>query len=243
MRSGLKVFVTAVVGSLAIHLLALVGVAVSARPKPFAASPAQSIAVDLVSPEEIAKLARAEPPKPQAAIPLRAAARPPESGGAAAAPAAPPPAPSKPAPAGQSPFDPTKLAGMFPVSPVVAPTTEQTEKAVAGFDAPADKAADLAPADVAAFKAHLRRCMTLPAGITAAERLRVVLRIALGPDGVLRAPPTLVEATASPNGPAMVRTLVSALSQCQPYNFLPAEKYAEWKVLDLAFTPRDLAGG
>jgi hypothetical protein len=28
-----------------------------------------------------------------------------------------------------------------------------------------------------------------------------------------------------------------ALRQCQPYGFLPAAKYDEWKVLDLAFSP------
>jgi hypothetical protein len=112
-----------------------------------------------------------------------------------------------------------------------------------GFDAPADKAANLSATDVAAFRAHLRKCMTLPAGVTAAEKLRVVLRVALKPDGALRAQPTLIEASASPNGPALVDSVVRALRQCQPYNFLPADKYAEWKILDLSFTPRDMAGG
>ena len=136
------------------------------------------------------------------------------------------------------------LASMFPVSPV-APTAESArpEGALPGFDAPADKMADLAPADVAAFRAHLKKCLALPAGVAAAEKLRVVLRIALTPDGGLRGQPTLIEGTASPNGPALVAGVVKALRQCQPYSFLPPDKYAEWKILDLSFTPRDMEGG
>jgi hypothetical protein len=33
-----------------------------------------------------------------------------------------------------------------------------------------------------------------------------------------------------------------ALEACQPYAMLPADKYDEWKVLDLDFTPQDFAG-
>jgi len=32
-----------------------------------------------------------------------------------------------------------------------------------------------------------------------------------------------------------------ALRQCQPYGFLPAAKYKEWKVLDLSFSPTGLS--
>jgi hypothetical protein len=40
-----------------------------------------------------------------------------------------------------------------------------------------------------------------------------------------------------------MQTAIRALKECQPYGFLPADKYGEWKILDLSFTPRDMAGG
>jgi hypothetical protein len=35
---------------------------------------------------------------------------------------------------------------------------------------------------------------------------------------------------------------MKALRECQPYAFLPAAKYQEWKLLDLSFSPLGLAG-
>jgi hypothetical protein len=32
---------------------------------------------------------------------------------------------------------------------------------------------------------------------------------------------------------------MKALQACQPYAMLPADRYREWKVLDLNFTPQD----
>ena len=35
------------------------------------------------------------------------------------------------------------------------------------------------------------------------------------------------------------QSAISALQACQPYAMLPPERYGEWKVLDLSFSPRD----
>ncbi len=69
------------------------------------------------------------------------------------------------------------------------------------------------------------------------------MRVYLKRDGVLAADPTLIEASASRDGPLIMQTAIRALKDCQPYAFLPAAKYKEWKVLDLSFSPRDMAGG
>jgi hypothetical protein len=53
----------------------------------------------------------------------------------------------------------------------------------------------------------------------------------------------LIEASASAKGPLLMQAAVEALAACQPYAGLPAEKYNEWKVIDLSFTPRDFGGG
>jgi hypothetical protein len=100
-----------------------------------------------------------------------------------------------------------------------------------------ENAAKLSASDIASFKARLQECWKPPAGLAKAEHLVVVLRVSLQPNGALTAEPTLLAASASSNGAALMQTAMRALRQCQPYGFLPAAKYDEWKVLDLAFAP------
>jgi hypothetical protein len=40
-----------------------------------------------------------------------------------------------------------------------------------------------------------------------------------------------------------MQAAIRTLKDCQPYAFLPADKYREWKVLDLSFSPREMTGG
>ena len=61
----------------------------------------------------------------------------------------------------------------------------------------------------------------------------------LATDGTLARPPILIEAPPSTKGVAIVQSAMSALQACQPYKMLPVDKYEEWKVMDLSFTPGD----
>ena len=110
------------------------------------------------------------------------------------------------------------------------------------FDAPASTAADIASSLVAAFRRHLRTCLKLPPSIAASDKLRIKLRVSMTPDGRLAAEPVLIEASASAKGPALMQGAIAALQACQPYAMLPADRYGEWKVLDLGFTPQDFSG-
>jgi len=47
----------------------------------------------------------------------------------------------------------------------------------------------------------------------------------------------------SRGGGALYQSAVTALRKCQPYNMLPPDKYNEWKVFDLSFTPQNFGGG
>jgi hypothetical protein len=38
-----------------------------------------------------------------------------------------------------------------------------------------------------------------------------------------------------------MQSVLRALEACQPYLMLPADRYGEWKVLDLSFTPQDFS--
>ncbi|KQW22729.1 hypothetical protein ASC80_05110 [Afipia sp. Root123D2] len=107
---------------------------------------------------------------------------------------------------------------------------------------PTTTAAQIPEDAVSKFRAHLRTCAKLPENVSSGDDVRVVLRIGLLPSGNLSAAPALIEASASAKGPLLMQAAIKALQACQPYNMLPADKYPEWRVLNLPFTPQDFSG-
>ena len=95
--------------------------------------------------------------------------------------------------------------------------------------------------DIAAFAAHVQTCWSAPAGVAAAAKLNVVIRVSLKRDGGLMTEPVLIAAPASAQGPALVQSAMRALAKCQPYGGLPAAKYDEWRLLDLKFSSGGLS--
>ena len=115
--------------------------------------------------------------------------------------------------------------------------------APSGFDSEATVTANLSADERTAFKAHLRKCWKLPDGLSAAQTTRVTLRIFLKRDGGLAAEPMLIEASASREGPLLMQAAIRSVKECQPFAFLPPDKYREWKTLDVSFSPKEMAGG
>jgi hypothetical protein len=111
------------------------------------------------------------------------------------------------------------------------------------FGTEAETKAKLTDEEIAQFKAHLKTCWKLPAGVKESDKVKVVIRIALRPNGVLAAQPSLLEAAASELGLPVYKSGVAALKACAPYNMLPPEKYKEWRVLDINFSPDEMARG
>jgi hypothetical protein len=110
------------------------------------------------------------------------------------------------------------------------------------FDAPATEAAEVERTSIDAFRERIKSCATLPAGVSPSDRVSLVVRIALKRDGTLAGQPALIEASASPKGPAVLQSLFAGLAKCQPFNMLPADKYQEWS-LDIRFSPQDFGPG
>jgi hypothetical protein len=77
-----------------------------------------------------------------------------------------------------------------------------------------------------------------PCGGRRAETRRD-LGVSLRPNGALTGEPTLLAASASPKGGALLQTAMRALRQCQSFGFLPEAKYKEWN--DLSFSPAGLS--
>jgi outer membrane biosynthesis protein TonB len=94
-------------------------------------------------------------------------------------------------------------------------------------------AADL----VDALRRRIESCWTLPAGARNAEELQIRLKFALNPDGMLSNYPVVLNASAHPAFDAAARSAQSAVKTCEPYNFLPIEKYDLWRDIILTFDP------
>jgi outer membrane biosynthesis protein TonB len=189
----------------------------------------------------------------------------------AAAPAAPPPPPAPQAaasqqaarsqgaeapqsmPSSQTPSQPASQPPPSPPAPepditvkygiMLGLPSEQENGENSGFEARATDSAKIETSDIAAFRRHLKTCSSLPASVAPTDKVRIVLRVLLSRDGTLTAEPALLEASASAKGPVLMQRAMAALQACQPYTMLPADKYNEWKVLDLSFTPQDFTGG
>jgi hypothetical protein len=249
---------------------------------PFGLVTAEPIAVDIVTPQEVAeekevaekklepppaptplpdfsvleKPAASSPPapaaqQPAAAKPQKQAALPASQPSQQQAPAQ-PQAQSAPQAPGYTPPEPdisVKYHVMLGLPqdlsqsvPLASSPVRSGDRSGDNFDAPATKAADIAPGLVAEFRRHLKTCSKLPASMTPADDVKVTLRVFMTPEGKLAMEPVLIEASASMKGPLLMQSAISALQACQPYAMLPSDRYGEWKVLDLSFTPRDFAG-
>lgn len=187
------------------------------------------------------------PSPPPAAAPAPAA---PQKQAALATPrAAGPPPPSQPAaPAYKQPEPDVSikyqvLLGLPPdLSPMPPAPAQGSTKGDDNFDGPATEAADIASTVISAFRRHLKTCSRLPDSLSNSDDVMVKLRVLMTPDGRLAAEPVLIEGKASMKGVLLMQGAIRALQSCQPYAMLPADRYGEWKVLDLNFTPQDFSG-
>ena len=251
------------------HLAVLLLVLGYAGVRPFNTVTAEPIAVDLVSPDELkqaTKDVQPENPRPleipdlsAKAPPSPPAAPPPQQPAQQTSPSTPPPNPktdtrqaaAQPQPAVASPAPPPQPSPWLPNLAGVQPDASVRYQVNLGlpargpnddFDAPASSTAKVATSDIAKFREHLKTCSVLPGSVAPTDKVTIVLRASFLTDGTLARAPLLIEASASAKGPLLMQAAVKALQECQPYAVLPADKYEEWKVLDLSFTPRDFRG-
>jgi hypothetical protein len=167
----------------------------------------------------------------------------------------PPVAPPKPLSEGEQPEQPqnneqsqSKLA----LDAKTDPAQEQAETAarlaelinvlpdgtIARSTAPKSK--ELTFEEMAELKARISKCW-VPPSATGAERPLVIIRVKFSPDGAVAGEPELIQAPPVASGPLVMRNAISAVQRCGPYSFLPREKYKDWRVLDLAFTPSGIS--
>ncbi len=133
------------------------------------------------------------------------------------------------------------MLGLPEALPPPPPSSGDKDKPGDATDATASSAANLSSSLIAKFREHLKSCAKLPASVARSDNVFVRLRVAMTPQARLAAEPALIEGTASAKALDLKSSAVRALAACQPYDMLPADRYGEWKVLDLSFTPQDFS--
>lgn len=188
--------------------------------------------------------APAPAPQPASAAPPPAVPQQAQQAQQGAAPGAPPPAQFGAALPGYKPPEPD-LSVKYNVVlglPVDAAPMANPGKSDDGFDATASEKADISSSVIAQFRKHLRSCAKLPASVQPSDHIMVKLRVMMTQDGRLAADPAIGGGSANIKAIEMLQSAIAALKQCQPYKMLPVDRYGEWRVLDLEFTPKDFSG-
>jgi hypothetical protein len=92
--------------------------------------------------------------------------------------------------------------------------------------------------DTAAFRARLKACSQSATTYNIHDaNAAIELRIFFKRNGRLAAPPQLLRSKADVDAIMLTKMAITALQRCQPFPELPADKYKEWKTLDLVVTP------
>lgn len=248
------------------HLTLVIAILLYAGVRPFETESPKAIAVDLVTPDEIKPPEQpATPPEPEVKLPdlkptvetprqsepqtspppqPQAAPQPQQQAAPEQHAAAPQAAQQQVRPQQQPQSPPPSTPAFTPPEPdltvkygVTLGLPDAASKS--DFDAIAADSAKLTTADIAAFRRHLKTCSPMPDSVTASDDVWIKLRAVFTHDGRLAVPPVLIEGKASPKAIAIAHGAIAALQTCQPYPMLPADKYDEWKVLDLEFSPKD----
>ncbi|MBI5264886.1 MAG: hypothetical protein HY852_24080 [Bradyrhizobium sp.] len=258
-----RIIRTDVAASAIAHVSVVAFIILLSEVHPFRAAPTQTVAVDIVTPDDLKETPEPPPaqqmpapdliamaktealslptppqPAPQAARPQEQPSSAPGRREAKAAPQT-QPAPPSPSYAPPQPDVTVKYGVMLGLPEELPPLVKDADKGSDGGDAKASTAADLSSSVIAEFRRHLRKCAKLPASVAPSDNVMIKLRAVMNTDGRLATDPILIEASASAKGPILMQSAKSALEACQPYTMLPADRYGEWKVIDLIFTPLD----
>jgi hypothetical protein len=251
---------TCLVISVIIHAAIMLWLVLAPGAKTFGPASAEPIMVDLLPPQDVPPEAKREQPKSEEAKSEEAKTEGPKA-------ELPRPVPRKPEPPKPEPPKPEPLKPGSEANQKPAPKRDSKTAAEDGAEEraataarlawmlnlptdtstslaapPSENKSNLAGDEIAEFKAQVSKCWIAPAGVPNTPGFDVLIRIALNPDGTLGAKPELIRAPASLAGPPLVESAKRALQKCQPYAALPADKYQDWKILDLSFTAQGPSG-
>ena len=152
--------------------------------------------------------------------------------------------PKKATTAPQPMFDPRQLQALLDKrDPQRLAATGDTIHTGVSLGAPSTIGAQLSQSELDALRARLGQLWNPPAGASNPDELVVLVRIQLGPDGKLTAPPMVLTRGNSALYMAARDGAVRAIFRGQPFDMLKPEHYDQWKDIEITFDPRDMIRG
>jgi outer membrane biosynthesis protein TonB len=149
--------------------------------------------------------------------------------------------PQPPKPKQERVFDQTKITALLDKrDPSRQSITGSALNASAALGSTRGHAATLSQSELDAMRARLASLWNVQPGIEHPEELFVTVRIHLGPDRRLTAPPQVVSTGSSPRYQAAADAAVRAVLEGQPYTMLRDETYDQWKWMDIDFDPKQM---
>lgn len=104
-------------------------------------------------------------------------------------------------------------------------------------------AAQLSQSELDALRARLMSLWNPPVGITNPEDFVIRVRIRLGRDGRLSAPPAVLTSGSGVLFATARDSAMRAVFRGQPFDMLKPENYETWKDIEVTFDPRDMFRG
>jgi len=212
-----------------------------AEPKPITA---EEIVAKLTPKQEI-KATSEKPPEPKAdpiADKIKKEEKKEEMQDAKAEPK--PLPPKRPEPKQQPKFNPDKIAALLDKrAPQREAITGNELNQTPTLGTALGNASKLSQSEIDALRARLMALWNPPIGIQNPEEFIVRVRIQIGRDGKLSAPPIVLTSGQGQVYIAARDSAVRAVFRAQPFNMLKPEHYDTWKDIEVTFDPRDMFRG
>lgn len=86
---------------------------------------------------------------------------------------------------------------------------------------------------------RLRNCWEPPASIRDRPDLTITAQLNLDRDGSLAGEPTILNPSSNPLFMEASRSVIAAITKCQPFDFLPTAAYEQWRQVIVDFNPQE----
>ncbi|HZL39951.1 MAG TPA: protein TolA [Pseudolabrys sp.] len=152
--------------------------------------------------------------------------------------------PKKPPQKQQPKFDADKIAALLDKrDPQRSAATGEQLNSAPSLGASTGNAAKLSQSELDALRQRLISLWNPPVGIQNPQDFVIRIRIQLGKDRKLSAPPVVLSTGTGTLYNSARDSAVRAVFQAQPFDMLKPEHYETWKDMEMNFDPRDMVRG
>jgi outer membrane biosynthesis protein TonB len=152
--------------------------------------------------------------------------------------------PKRPERKPQPKFNPDKIAALLDKrEPRRTAATGENLNSTPTLGTAMGNASKLSQSEIDALRARLMALWNPPVGIQNPEEFVVRIRIQIGRDGRLTAPPVVLTSGQGQVYLAARDSAVRAVFRAQPFDMLRPEHYDTWKDIEVTFDPRDMFRG